>query len=299
MKFNEEQARTALCEALEAAIGRKMEKASDFDRMAEYVFEKTHEKVSTTTLKRLWGYLKEGNSPRESTLDILAQSLGETDWNAFCKKNFPTSEIQNQSDDDLHLKNVNREVFFKPFHPMRRYLFLLVPVVVIAIAGLAYWLFSKQTAKETNNAYVLRIGQKFATYEDYLQLFGITDCEIPYTVPVPHHTNIILFGGQYKHPNWGNEGDSAKLLPTFTYSYRNPDVAPEIVALRNADHYQLQRESNRLAITFMKNLVDSNFVFIGVYRMSLAHSDTTKITWERVAEEVDITHLEYLEHLRN
>ena len=60
MKFNEEQARTALCEALEAAIGRKMEKASDFDRMAEYVFEKTHEKVSTTTLKRLWGYLKEG-----------------------------------------------------------------------------------------------------------------------------------------------------------------------------------------------------------------------------------------------
>ena len=299
MKFNEELARTALCEALEAAIGRKMEKASDFDRMAEYVFEKTHEKVSTTTLKRLWGYLKEGSSPRESTLDILAQSLGEADWNAFCKKNFPTSETQNQSDDDLHLKNVNMEGIFKPLHPMRRYLFLLVPVVVIAIAGFAYWLFSKQTAKETNNAYVLRIGQKFATYEDYLQLFGITDCEIAYTVPVPHHTNIILFGGQYKHPNWGNEGDTADLLPLRFERWRSDYFSAEMEAVFNRERYDIEKESKRLIITFMKNLVDTGFVFCGVYRMSLEQSDTTRLVWERVADELDLLNIEYLEQLRH
>lgn len=294
--MNDEQARAALCEALEKAFGRKMEKASDFDRLSEYIFEKTHEKVSTTTLKRLWGYLKEGNSPRESTLDILAQSLGETDWNTFCKKRNTTDKAEN----DEPLKSVNRWGISQNHDSQRRHLFYLIPLAIVA-AGLAYWFISHRNATDQKaaNAHILRIGDKFATYEDYLQLFGVTECELPYTVPVPHHTNMILFGGQYKNPTWGNEGDSAKLLPTFTYSYRNSDVPPEVVASRNAEHYQLQRESNRLAITFMKDLVDTNFVFIGVYRMSLSRSDSTQITWERVAEEVNIAHLEYLELLRN
>ena len=293
MKTNGKQAQAALREAIEAAFGRKMEKASNFDRLAEFVFEKTHQKVSSTTLKRLWGYVRDGIEPRESTLDILAQCVGDANWNEFCKKLNLTNEV-----DDL--KNVNGGGKNKTRRPLRRNLLYLVPLVLVAAAAI-YWFTTHRASSEpkTDKAHILRIGQKFATYDDYLQLFGVTDCEMPYSVAVPHHTNIILFGGEYHHPKWGNEGDSAKLLPTFTYSYRNPDVSPEVVARRNADHYQLQRESNRLAITFMKNLVDSNFVFIGVYRMALAHSDTTKITWERVAEEVDITHLEYLEHLRN
>lgn len=300
MKFNEEQARTALCEALEAAIGRKMEKASDFDRMAEYVFEKTHEKVSSTTLKRLWGYLKEGSSPRESTLDILAQSLGKADWNAFCKKNFPTSETQNQSDDDFSLKNINRGGIFKPFHPMRRYLFLLVPVVVIAIAGLAYWRFSKQTAKETDSTYVLRIGQKFATYEDYLRLFGLTDVkDYPYHQVHPHYPFITLWGPRFRHPDWGNEGDSVRMLPTIVERWAPADALPELIEMRNFEYYHARLRLNEVRLTFMKNLTDTNYVFLGAYRMSLAHSDTTQTVWERVADEVDLRHLEYLELLRH
>ena len=64
-------------------------------------------------------------------------------------------------------------------------------------------------------------------------------------------------------------------------------------------HYYQQLEINRLAITFMKDLVDTGFVFCGVYRMSLEHSDTTHVVWERVADECDLRHLEDLEHLRN
>ena len=300
MKFNEEQARTALCEALEAAIGRKMEKASDFDRMAEYVFEKTHEKVSSTTLKRLWGYLKEGSSPRESTLDILAQSLGEADWNAFCKKNFPTSETQKQSEDDLPLKNVNRGGIFKPFHPMCRYLFLLVSFVVIAIAGLAYWRFSKQTAKETDSTYVLRIGQKFATHEDYLRLFGLTDVkDYPYHQVHPHYPFITLWGPSFRHPDWSNEGDSVRMLPTIVERWAPADALPELIEMRNFEYYHARLRLNEVRLTFMKNLTDTNYVFLGAYRMSLAHSDTTQTVWERVADEVDLRHLEYLELLRH
>ena len=49
----------------------------------------------------------------------------------------------------------------------------------------------------------------------------------------------------------------------------------------------------------MKGLVDTGFVFCGVYRMSLEQSDTTHAVWERVSEQLDLLHLDYLEQLRN
>ena len=44
-------------------------------------------------------------------------------------------------------------------------------------------------------------------------------------------------------------------------------------------------------IAFVKNLVDTGYVFTGAYRMSMEHSDTTHILWERVADEVDLNNL--------
>lgn len=56
---------------------------------------------------------------------------------------------------------------------------------------------------------------------------------------------------------------------------------------------------DELRLTFMKNFVDTGYVFLGVYRMSLTQSDTTKVVWVRVAEEVDIDDLDAVEALRN
>ena len=49
----------------------------------------------------------------------------------------------------------------------------------------------------------------------------------------------------------------------------------------------------------MKNLVDTGYVFVGIYRLSLQQSDTISCVWERVAEECDISHLDNLDELRN
>ena len=49
----------------------------------------------------------------------------------------------------------------------------------------------------------------------------------------------------------------------------------------------------------MKGLVDSTYVFLGVYRMSLAQSDTTHCVWERIADQCDLSRLDYLDQLRN
>jgi hypothetical protein len=49
----------------------------------------------------------------------------------------------------------------------------------------------------------------------------------------------------------------------------------------------------------MKNLRDTGFVFLGVYRLSLEQSDTTHCVWERVDETCDLNNLDYLMELRN
>jgi len=50
----------------------------------------------------------------------------------------------------------------------------------------------------------------------------------------------------------------------------------------------------RVLITFMKDLYDTTFVYLGVYRLS-HQSDSTRQIWERAQDDLDINHLEYLE----
>lgn len=79
----QKQALAKLRDMVEEAIGRKMKTPKDFEFLSEQVFEKLHETVSATTLKRIWGYLSEASIPRISTLDILSQYVGYTDWASF------------------------------------------------------------------------------------------------------------------------------------------------------------------------------------------------------------------------
>ena len=68
---------------IEKAVGRRMNTPRDFDWLSAKVFERTHERLSPTTLKRLSGYLDEGVSPRSFTLDVLSRFLGYRDYAAF------------------------------------------------------------------------------------------------------------------------------------------------------------------------------------------------------------------------
>ena len=74
----QKQALAKLRDMVEEAIGRKMKTPKDFEFLSEQVFEKLHETVSATALKRIWGYLSEASIPRISTLDILSQYVGYT-----------------------------------------------------------------------------------------------------------------------------------------------------------------------------------------------------------------------------
>jgi len=82
--------------AVEKAVGREMKTPRDYDYLAARIFDATGEYLSAMTLKRFWGYLGEKNErqPRLSTLNILAQLVGYTDWGTYYKESSATGDVE-------------------------------------------------------------------------------------------------------------------------------------------------------------------------------------------------------------
>jgi len=287
----QDQALERLREKIETVVGRKMKTPKDFDFLAGQIFDKLHENVSSTTLKRIWGYLPETSAPRISTLDLLAQYVDYADWDSFCHQDAQPSEPQPSEKQ-------------KPRGSKRRFTMMWAAFALAALAIITLVLaFSRSSKPEQNpkdNKYVISIGDYFNTPEDYLRLFGIEGPQ-PYIwdITLPHHPAIKLWGPTYHHPYWHNDGDSAKMLPTIKEYYLDPDNPLEVSRMRNIDQYWFYLRLNEIRLAFVKNLVDTGYVFTGAYRMSQELSDTTQIIWVRVADEVDLNNLNYLNELRN
>ena len=72
-----------LRKCIEMLSFRKMRTPRDFVYLSESISGRTHQYVSPTTLKRIWGYLKESTNTRKSTLNILSEFAGYDDWEDF------------------------------------------------------------------------------------------------------------------------------------------------------------------------------------------------------------------------
>ena len=73
---------------LMSLVERKYRKAvktsTDFYTLAADIESKTKERVSPSTLKRMWGYVNMTPIPRQTTLDVLARYIGKDDYKTFC-----------------------------------------------------------------------------------------------------------------------------------------------------------------------------------------------------------------------
>ena len=74
---------TALRNQIEEAFGQKLTGPNSYEALQNFISRRTGQYVSTTTLKRIWGYIDEPLKTRETTLSLLAQSIGYTDWENF------------------------------------------------------------------------------------------------------------------------------------------------------------------------------------------------------------------------
>ena len=91
-----EKALEQLKAKLENTLGREMKTPRDFDFLAARIYTLTHTHISSTTLKRMWGYLEkeQNHKPQIFTLNILARAAGYKDWESFEK----SSEAESDSD---------------------------------------------------------------------------------------------------------------------------------------------------------------------------------------------------------
>ena len=104
---NMQQEYKKLCEAVEQKVGKTFRTPSDFEWLEEKIETKQKERISASTLMRLWGY-RQGVATRQSTLDILARFLGYADYVSFCNWS-PSNSVEPQSDEVMscHLRTAD------------------------------------------------------------------------------------------------------------------------------------------------------------------------------------------------
>ena len=75
-----------LLDEVEKKYGRRIATTTDFESLSVVIEHQTGELVSSSTLKRLWGYVSLNPTPRISTLDILSRFVGSRDFKMFCEE---------------------------------------------------------------------------------------------------------------------------------------------------------------------------------------------------------------------
>lgn len=72
-----------LLHLVEKHYGRSLSTTTDFESLSIIIERETGELLSSSTLKRLYGYVSMKPVPRKSTLDILARFIGERSYEDF------------------------------------------------------------------------------------------------------------------------------------------------------------------------------------------------------------------------
>ena len=129
-----------LFEAVERKAGRQMLTPRDFQWLEKRMFENIHERVSASTLMRLWGY-RSGGVPRQTTLDVLARFVGYEDYVQFCREQNPAPLQPSPEEGGLLAKN-------SPLPRGKSWVKGLALLLFLVVGGFALWHFTKQVPME-------------------------------------------------------------------------------------------------------------------------------------------------------
>lgn len=88
---------TTLRMDIEQEVKRKIRTPYDFEFLAGVIWERLHENISPTTLKRLWGYIDGADTTRRTTLCLLSQFLGFADWEAYLASLAARTDIESSA----------------------------------------------------------------------------------------------------------------------------------------------------------------------------------------------------------
>ena len=79
---------------IEMSVQRNIYSPADFEFLSGVIWERTKTSISTSTLKRLWGYIDGADNTRQSTLELLSKTLGYNSWKEYTEHLANTSPEQ-------------------------------------------------------------------------------------------------------------------------------------------------------------------------------------------------------------
>lgn len=68
---------------VETLVGRTISSPKDFEFLSRQIEGYTHESISVSTLKRMWGYVASKCKPSRFNLDLLSRMVGYPSWEAL------------------------------------------------------------------------------------------------------------------------------------------------------------------------------------------------------------------------
>lgn len=95
----------------ERMMGHQLKEARDFEQLSHLLLSHTRERLSPTTLKRFWGYLKnEKVQTRPHTFDVLARFVGYKNYEDFCAHANLLDEVQSgiKAEEKISTENMRR-----------------------------------------------------------------------------------------------------------------------------------------------------------------------------------------------
>ncbi len=103
---------TTIRNKIEARYGRPLRYSKDCDGLASSINKSCNERVSVTTIKRLFGFAKSVEQPRLYTLDIISAYLGYKDYSSMLAhiekgENVSTSTITNPNQLESFKKDIH------------------------------------------------------------------------------------------------------------------------------------------------------------------------------------------------
>lgn len=94
-----------LCRKVQNVSNIRLRTPKDYSELSLLIFQKTRTNISTSTLKRLMGYLPSNKTqPRLSTLDILSQYVGYTNYENFAES------LHQAHQNDIDLIQMKRDI---------------------------------------------------------------------------------------------------------------------------------------------------------------------------------------------
>lgn len=79
---------------IEKSVERNINTPADFEFLSGVIWERTKTSISTSTLKRLWGYIDGADNTRQCTLELLSKTLGYKSWKEYTEHLVETNSDQ-------------------------------------------------------------------------------------------------------------------------------------------------------------------------------------------------------------